>query len=185
MQAHTTTEVIRAIDQMVRMKATEEAPDVKGQRQIWHHSDGGGELVTLVDKTGRVLRQEFTLFDDFVLWQPGARIRTGTMPAREDRRSVPSATKVTFDAAPNRDRIERLREAFDGYAGDEPYVVHIKRLIDSTRHSGFPAASIVTRALVDVRGGKKKKKGGVSPAVLIIAGLALLGLIALVISRHA
>jgi hypothetical protein len=183
MQPRTPAQIIQAIDQLVRMKTAEEPPDLKGHRQIWHHSDAGGELVTIVDGTGRVVRQELTLFDDFVMWQPGARIRTGTMPARDDRNTAPIASKATYDTSPNRDRIDRVREAFDGYTGDDLYVQHIKRLVESTRHSGFPAASVVTRVVDDVR--RPSKKGGSLPwALIALIGVAIVGLAMLALARR-
>ncbi len=180
-------DAIRAITTLARMKAVESAPDAQGHRQIWHHSPTGAELVSVVDETGRLRRQELTLFTDFIQWQHGARIRTGEIPSRGDMLTPPTAGQVHFDLKPELDRIRRVRAAFEGYEGAERYVQHMKRMVDSARATGLSAAVIITRLARDVTGARvrlgKRSGAGVNVRVVAIAALALAGLALLVFAR--
>jgi hypothetical protein len=183
MGAPTEGDVIRAIDKMVRMKAMDTRPDDKGHRRIWHHSEVGGELISIVDDQGRVLQQELTLFEDFVLWHHGTRIRTGSMPPRADKLGPPDGALAKFDSTPSRERIDRLRKAFEGYGGSDNYLIHIKHLIEASRSSGFPAAAVVTRHASQLYG--KRRGGGAPPLwVIALAAVAILGVVLLLLARR-
>jgi hypothetical protein len=165
------------------MKATEEPPDEKGHRRIWHHSDAGGDLVSVVDKTGRVVMQELYLFDDLMQWHHGARIRTGKAIEARTKVAAPTLNPASLDKATDRDLIERLRRAFEGYGGTDTYLLHAKRLIESSKASGFPASAVVTRAAGDLYR-RSKSSGGVNKLVVIgLGAAALIGIALLVMSR--
>lgn len=123
------------------MKAVESAPDARGHREIWHAGGVEADLVSHVDATGRVLQQELRLFDDYLVWRHGARLRTGRVRPRTHA-VAPRQDEIDFDLTPSRELLERARLAAETYRGADPYVQHLVRMLGV---HGMAGAAVVTR----------------------------------------
>lgn len=118
---------ISAVESMFRIRAVESPPDPAGLRTIWHRGLKGAELVSEVDASGRVLRQEFALFDDVVVWAEG-KTRTGESTGSGTKRPRPSEG-LTFDERPLDDRLDRVGRALKQYRGADRFIQHFRDVL--------------------------------------------------------
>lgn len=125
----TEAELQTAIETMFRVRAVESPPDEQGARTIWHRGHKGADLVTWVDAFGRVTRQELYLFDDCLIWEKTAGVRTGAAPVRENHPLEPSEESIAFDPATNDGRIVRARRALGPYSGADKFILHARELV--------------------------------------------------------
>jgi hypothetical protein len=147
-----------AIDSMARIRAVELPPDSTGGRTLFHQGEGGAALVSRVDHAGRVNHQELFLFDDYLLWDRGVGIKSGTAPKgvldELVSKGIGKAPGVAFDTDPQlrAARIQTAAEALAGYRGDDKLIDHLKQLVTAGLESrDFNSGLVVTRTEQAVR----------------------------------
>ncbi len=133
-RARTAQELASAVDSLFRVTASESAPGADGQKTVWHQGTGQAELFSHVDAAGRVVRQEFMLFDDFLRWEPRVGVSTG---ARADARRVGHASPnhdytLDSDDTVRLDRLTRVQQALANFRGDDRYITHWRAVVAAT-----------------------------------------------------
>jgi hypothetical protein len=121
------------------VRQQQEDTDDRGNRLIRHVGESAF-LTSRVDAKGRLIRQEFLLGEDFVVWQHGTRLRTGIC------RDPAAPQSAKFDLNPSRTRIERARLAAEAYRGEDRYIKHLARVVGLTAGLGMPGAEVVTES---------------------------------------
>lgn len=129
----TADELKAAVDTMFRIRAVESPPDLRGTRKIWHRGARNAELVSEIDVTGRVLRHEFTLFDEVLRWEQGRGFSTGAVEEGGAR----GAEQIAPDAELNVERLDRVAQALQRYEGRDRIIQHLKDLVGA-RSAGAP-----------------------------------------------
>lgn len=138
MAERTDEERVAAVESMYRIRAVESPPDADGARTIWHRGLKGAELVTEVDATGRVTRQELCLFDEVVVWS-GEGLKTGTSTALPSRR--PKASDgLTWDVEQGAERLSRMVKALQQYRGSDRFIHHLRDMLGVTDGAPPPSA---------------------------------------------
>ncbi len=179
---------------MFRIRAVESPPDLAGIRTIWHRGLKGAELLSEVDASGRVTRQELALFDDVVVWAEG-KLRTGESTDLGAKRPRPSEG-LTFDERPLDDRLDRIGRALKQYRGADRFIQHVRDVLGVSDDQAPPlvdnpitrSASVVRRdqALDEaarreaLRAADRRRSLGLfaigAGLVLVLVGLVLLWL---------
>ena len=118
-----------AVQALYRVRAVEKPAEADGRREVWHQGSKGCELLSTVDLNGRVEEQELTLFREIIYWRQGSGLKTGKLVGNED---VSTRANIFWDEAPAPVRLERCRRAFEGYAGKDPYLMHIRDAVQAT-----------------------------------------------------
>lgn len=139
MPVRTDAELQAAVDSMFRIRAVESPPDAAGAREIWHQGAKGAELVSWVDAEGRVTRHELCVFEDVLVWERAGGVRTGWLDRARVSGAKP-ADLVNSDAGlpAKAERIQRLARALQGYAGEDRFILHVKRIVETARDLGDP-----------------------------------------------
>lgn len=123
-----------AVQALFQSHAMEGPPGDGGQRSVWHLSPLGAELLTLVDASGQVQRQELTLLEDHCMWASGKGLSTGRV-----ERAAPSSSADTSvvhaDERPMPTRLLRAALALEGYRGQDRYILHMQRVLALARQS--------------------------------------------------
>lgn len=194
MSLRTDEERLAAVESMFRIRAVESPPDERGNRTIWHRGLKGAELVSDVDSSGRVTRQELVLFDDVIVWA-GGKLRTGQSQAAGDRRPRPSEG-LAWDDEPHAERLERVTRALKKYKGVDRFVQHVRDVLGVSDDAAPPIDAPITRSAQIVREDRavaeaerreqerraaRTKRLGIA-AVALGAVLALVGLVMLWLS---
>lgn len=149
MSQRTDEERVSAVESMFRIRAVESPPDDRGTRTIWHRGLKGAELVTDVDGTGRVTRQELSLFDDVVVWGE-AGLKTGESQTPPSRRPKPSEG-LTWDTTGGEARLDRVGKALKRYRGSDRYIQHLRDVLGVSDEAGVPIDAPITRSARAVR----------------------------------
>lgn len=181
---------LEALTAMFRVRTTETPPDADGERMIWHQGAQGAYLVTAVEATGRVTSQQLTLFDDQISWNAIDGLTTG---------SRASGTGAVIDASRDPAKVSRVLDAFDSYGGNDPYLLHMHRLLEAAAGRKVPLAGAdpVTRPAQVVSEDLRKKaralldqmppnvdpapRGPAPGKVLHVVGIAVLGTLIVVL----
>jgi len=122
-----------AVQALYGVTAVEGPPGENGLRTVWHLCPDGAELLSLVDKDGRVQRQELTLLDDHYIWASGHGVRTGRL-ARGGANKVGSAeVEVNADPQLVPHRLLRAAQALGTYTGQDRYILHMQRVLALAR----------------------------------------------------
>ncbi len=110
---------------MFRIRAVEAPADEKGLRKVWHRGARNAELVSELDVDGHVVRQEFTLFEDVVIWRRGQGLSTAGASdvSRQGERIEP-------DLFADPTRLERVASALRPYQGDDRIIAHLRMLLN-------------------------------------------------------
>ncbi len=119
-----------AVQALYRVRAVEGPPGDDGQRAVWHLCASGAELVSFVDKQGRVQRQELTLLTEHCVWTSGGGLRTGKV---EREGASLANTVVHTDVSVVPDRLLRAARALASYDGEDRYILHMKRVLALAR----------------------------------------------------
>lgn len=119
-----------AVQALYRVRAVEGPPGDDGQRAVWHLCADGAELLSFVDKQGRVQRQELTLLDEHCVWTSGGGLRTGQV---ERDGASKANTVVHTDASVVEERLLRAARALASYEGEDRYILHMKRVLSLAR----------------------------------------------------
>jgi hypothetical protein len=143
MSQRTDEERVSAVESMFRIRAVESPPDDRGTRTIWHRGLKGAELVTDVDGTGRVTRQELSLFDDVVVWGEGG-LKTGEATTPSSKRPKPS-DGLTWDTGSGAERLNRIGNALKRYRGSDRYIQHVRDVLGVSDDGGVPIDAPITR----------------------------------------
>jgi hypothetical protein len=120
-----------AILALYQARPVEGPPGDDGQRSVWHLSPQGAELLSFVDREGRVQRQELTLLGEHCVWTSGVGLRTGRVEQEGAARADTSV--VHPDAQPVPARLLRAALALEHYEGDDRYILHIQRVLALAR----------------------------------------------------
>ena len=185
MSQRTDEERVAAVESMFRIRAVESPPDDRGTRTIWHRGLKGAELVTDVDGTGRVTRQELSLFDDVVVWaESGLKTGESTMPP--SKRPEPS-DGVTWDMGGGTERLDRIGAALKRYRGSDRYIQHVRDVLGVSDEPGVPIDAPITRSARAVRedhaveesGRRAGARAAQRRSQLGVIGIAVGGLLAL------
>lgn len=130
-KARTPQTLKAAVESMYRIRATESPPDAQGQRTVWHRGARGAELVSWVDATGRLTKQDFFLFEDIFRWERGTGLRTAEarQPAESAQQHSAQDLVPDADVASRRARLERAEAAIGDYTGDDKYLQHLRATI--------------------------------------------------------
>ncbi|MFZ5440810.1 MAG: hypothetical protein ACOZQL_12440 [Myxococcota bacterium] len=124
---------------MFRIRAVESPPDDSGIRKVWHRGAKYAELVSEIDREGRVARHELSLFDDVLVWERGRGFQTGETLVDGSTRG---AAKVSFDLTTSPERIERVARALQPYAGRDRIIEHLKGLVSETQQGRQPTRDL-------------------------------------------
>ena len=143
MSQRTDEERVSAVESMFRIRAVESPPDDRGTRTIWHRGLKGAELVTDVDGTGRVTRQQLSLFDDVVVWGEGG-LKTGESTMPSSKRPKPSEG-LTWDTGRGAERLDRICTALKRYRGSDRYIQHMRDVLGVSDDGGVPIDAPITR----------------------------------------
>lgn len=120
-----------AVLALYEARPVEGPPGDDGQRSVWHLSPQGAELLSFVDREGRVQRQELTLLDEHCVWTSGVGLRTGRV---EQDGAVRTETSIVHpDAEPVPARMLRAALALEAYQGEDRYILHIQRVLALAR----------------------------------------------------
>ncbi len=122
----TAEELHAAIASMFRIRAVESPPNEKGIRTVWHRGAKQAELVSEIDGEGHVVRHEFTLFGDVVIWERGHGLSTGSM--REASRGA-GGDSLELDLGLDDVRLSRVSGALRPWGGDDRIIAHLKMLL--------------------------------------------------------
>lgn len=127
----TPNELKSAIETMFRIRAVESPPDEQGARTIWHRGAKGADLITYVDKDGRVTRQELFLFEDYFLFDRQAGLRTGVALDKVGSAGARASGDIAFDqdAQLRMKRLENAAKALAVYAGADKLIGHAKQVL--------------------------------------------------------
>lgn len=109
-----------AIESMFRVRAIESPANAAGLRTVWHRGLKGAELVSEIDRDGRVVRQQVWLFDECLTWTAGV-LRTGTGPRGHEA--------VAWDSQAEPSRVERFGRALRLYRGKDALVQHLRGIL--------------------------------------------------------
>ncbi len=120
----TTEELRSAIASMFRIRAVESPANDKGIRTVWHRGTKDAELVSEIDLDGHVVRHEFTLFTDVVIWERGRGLSTGAVST-----VARAGDKLELDPGLDDVRLRRVSDALRPYAGDDRIIAHLKNLL--------------------------------------------------------
>jgi hypothetical protein len=121
-----------AVQALFQSHAVEGPPGDDGQRSVWHLSSLGVELLSLVDESGQVQRQELTLLEDHCMWASGKGLSTGRVERAAPISSADSAV-VHADERPMPTRLLRAALALEGYRGQDRYILHMQRVLALAR----------------------------------------------------
>lgn len=163
-----------------------ERKDPDGTRHVWHQGDDV-DLISLVDREGKLQRQELTLFEDYFVWVVNQGLRTGTVNKLEGSAAAHSSELVKLDASISRERIAGASQALGAYSGADKYVLHIRYVVDQLMRGLDEHSEVVitlTRDLPTEATVNEARPGGpigigwiVGGVVLVAAALALLFLL--------
>jgi hypothetical protein len=120
-----------AILALYEARPVEGPPGDDGQRSVWHLSPQGAELLSFVDREGRVQRQELTLLGEHCVWTSGVGLRTGRV--EQDGAARAETSTVHPDAEPVPARMLRAALALEAYQGEDRYILHIQRVLALAR----------------------------------------------------
>ncbi|WNG43691.1 hypothetical protein F0U60_05955 [Archangium minus] len=120
-----------AVLALYEARPVEGPPGDDGQRSVWHLSPQGAELLSFVDREGRVQRQELTLLGEHCVWMSGVGLRTGRVEQVGAVRT--EASVVHPDAQPVPARMLRAALALEDYQGEDRYILHIQRVLALAR----------------------------------------------------
>jgi hypothetical protein len=126
MSIRTDEDRVSAVESMFRIRAVESPPDQFGVRTIWHRGLKGAELVSDVDGSGRVTRQELALFDDVIVWSEG-QLKTGEM--RDAAKRPRPSDELVFDDRPRDERLDRVSRALKKYRGSDRFIQHVRDVL--------------------------------------------------------
>ncbi|MBL8953744.1 MAG: hypothetical protein JNK82_23415 [Myxococcaceae bacterium] len=134
----TANELKAAIDTMFRIRAVESPPDEQGARTIWHRGAKGADLVTTVDKDGKVARQELYLFEHYFLFDRQGGLRTGVNLEKVGSSAARASGDIAFDqdAQLGKKRLEDAAQALSPYSGADKLIGHAKRVFTSAATGG-------------------------------------------------
>ena len=82
----------------LRRVKTAERPTEDGGKKVWHQGDKGAEVVSFVDKDGRVLRQEVHVGKEVAIWKAGKPALTGHVPSETRDPNVSRSDLIVPDA---------------------------------------------------------------------------------------
>ncbi len=127
----TPAELKAAIETMFRIRAVESPPDEQGARTIWHRGAKGADLITYVDRDGKVTRQELFLFEDYFLFDRQAGLRTGVNLDKVGSAGARASGDIAFDqdAQLRMKRLEHAAQALAGYQGADKLIGHAKQVV--------------------------------------------------------
>lgn len=120
-----------AVLALYEARPVEGPPGDDGQRSVWHLSPQGAELLSFVDREGRVQRQELTLLGEHCVWTSGVGLRTGRV--EQDGAARAETSIVHPDAEPVPARMLRAALALEAYQGEDRYILHIQRVLALAR----------------------------------------------------
>lgn len=120
----TAEELRTAISSMFRIRAVESPASDKGIRTVWHRGTKDAELISEIDLDGHVVRHEFTLFSDVVIWERGRGLSTGAAST-----VARAGDKLELDTGLDAVRLRRVSDAIRPYNGDDRIIGHLKTLL--------------------------------------------------------
>lgn len=188
MPVRTDAELQAAVDSMFRIRAVESPPDATGAREIWHQGAKGAELVSWVDAEGCVTRHELCVFEDVLVWERGGGVKTGALDRARVSGAKP-ADLVNYDVGlpPRAERLGRLAKALQGYAGEDRFILHARRIVETARELGDPVpGGAITRPSIVIsdelrRLAAARASGRPRSRLLVIGAGVLAALAALVL----
>lgn len=177
MSQRTDEERVAAVESMFRIRAVESPPDEQGVRTIWHRGLKGAELVSDVDGSGRVTRQELLLFEDVLVWGEGG-LKTGehAVPAKRPRPS----DGIAWDDGAQQPRVDRVTRALKQYKGSDRFIQHVRDVLgvsDDSAHIDAPitrsARAIREESAVDQAMRTQRERDAARRRQLGVAGIVL------------
>jgi hypothetical protein len=110
-----------AVQSMFRVRASESPPGPDGMRTVWHQGGEGADLTSTVDAQGRVVRQEFALFGEYLLWVAETGAATGRVRDEKAAGQVKGSDLVARDAALDEQVLSRDESSgAGGLLGERP-----------------------------------------------------------------
>lgn len=187
MTLRTDEERVSAVESMFRIRAVESPPDEHGSRTIWHRGLKGAELVSDVDSSGRVTRQELVLFDDVIVWSDG-KLKTGETQAVSGTKRPRPSDGLTWDEGTRAERLDRISKALKQYRGADRFIQHVRDVLGvSDDPSAVPIDAPITRparairedAALEEANRRERERKAQRTRQLGIAGIVIGGLLAL------
>lgn len=133
-----------AVESLFRVRATETQLDEHGEKTVWHQGSKGADLLSTVNSTGHVIRQEFSLFDDYFLWSQEHGLRTGEHRDAKGSPHMKASDDVRFDREVLEVRLNRAISALDRYSGSDKYLLHFRTLLKMAKGEATGTLSAVT-----------------------------------------
>lgn len=171
-----------AIASMFRIRAVESPPNDRGLRTVWHRGTKDAELVSELDLDGHVVRHEFTLFGDVVIWERGRGLSTGSAST-----IARAGDKLELDLGLDDARLQRVSAALRPYDGDDRIIGHLKALLTAGVENPLEgrgrvtstSAALAAPPLDDVSARAPSRTPLVIAAVVVLVVIAIVAVIAL------
>jgi hypothetical protein len=168
-----------AIESLTRIRVADRT-ERDGSKVVWHQS-AGAEIVSWVDPTGFLERQELTLAQEHVLWTREWGLRTGTVSDDGGSGAGPCSALVKLDVAPSEERLERARAAFGGYTGKDKYLLHLRTALLAARQGPDDEGGYV-RTLANQPDPRLRRRRQLTTAIFLGVGLSALAAVALLVA---
>lgn len=155
---------------MRRVRFGEAGFQGRDHKTVWHQATDGCELVTRVDREGRVLEHEFSLRGSIAVWKRDQTVRTGTLRGHdhsaEERLGGPQAALIDLDDAPRWAVVEDAAMLAELVPGNDRYLAHLASVMRAavagaaaggepvTTVSGMKRPAQVTGAMKQMKSGK-------------------------------
>jgi len=133
-------EVSAAIRALRRLHGTQPPPAPGTHRTVWHQGGPQADLLSSEDVQGRVVRQEFTLFQDYFLWTGQHGLRTGQVADEASAAGMKGTPTIAFDRTPDAERLARALSGLRASQSDDPYLLHLKQVLEAA-HQALPPSS--------------------------------------------
>ena len=170
-----------AVNALYRIRAVEQPADADGLKEVWHQCAQGADLVSFVDRKGRVVRQELSLLEDYFRWTSAEGLSTGTSGRAQGSRARRAGEAVTLDRCTVPLRVLRAKAALASYQGTDRYLLNVQRVLalaaDDLQLHDEPTVTQIEDDGPDAAVARPAKVGP-RPGVLhwIVGALALAGL---------
>lgn len=169
-----------AVESLFRIRAAE-TRDAEGLRRVWHQGSDV-DLLSHVDPSGKLLRQELSLLGRHFLWTTEHGLQTGRVDASPGSRAVGASELVGLDDRIDEEKVVWAAAALGAYRGEDKYVLHIRQvLVFCARGLQDREAPIVTVStdLPKLIGGQARARGvawlvGAAATLLVAAAIILL-----------
>lgn len=124
-------ELRAALEAMLRVRAVESPPSAGGLRTVWHQGARPASLVTEIDSGNRVVRHEFSLFEEVLVWSRGEGFAASARSPADSK------------------QMARAADALQSYQGPDRVLQHFRNLLAAAAWRAAPPNAERTQAEED------------------------------------